>query len=65
MKRISHRDLKMHAKKILLVQEQGGRDYAVRITLCQDMIQYVHQEVVVIFSDEPHYHLSGTVNKQH
>lgn len=30
-------------------------------TLCQDMLQKVYQEDVIL-SDEAHFHVSGTVN---
>lgn len=64
VRRILHRDLKMHPYKIMLVQELSERDFEVRMTLCQDMLRHVQREDVVIFSDEAHFHLSGTVNKQ-
>lgn len=31
-------------------------------TLCQDMLQKVYKEDVVILSDEAHFHVSRTVN---
>lgn len=47
----------MQPYEFLLVHEQSGRDYAVRITLCEDMLQNVKQEKIVIFSEESHFHL--------
>lgn len=64
VRRILHRDLKMHPYKIVTTQELSERDCGVRVRLCQDLLRNIRPEDVVIFSDEAHFHLSGTVNSQ-
>ena len=62
--RILHRDLNMHPYKMMVVQELNERDYETRTTLCRDILQNIPPTAVLICSDEAHFHLSGTVNKQ-
>ena len=40
-----------------------GSDFENHTKLCRDLLN-VHVTDVVFFSDEAHFHLSGTVNKQ-
>ena len=47
-----------------LVQKLSERDYENRRLLCLEIQQQVSCDDLVIFSDEAHFHLSGTVNKQ-
>jgi hypothetical protein len=63
VRRILHRDLKLHPYKIQVVQELTVRDLDTRTNLCRD-IQQIPRTAVLIFSDEAHFHLAGTVNKQ-
>ena len=54
----------MHPYKMMLAQELSERDWETRQTLCQEVQQHVPRAAVVLFSDEAHFHLCGTVNKQ-
>lgn len=64
VRRILHRDLKLHPYKIVITQELSERDFETRTTLCRELLRNVRPTDVLIFSDEAHFHLSGTVNKQ-
>lgn len=53
--------------KIALVQDLSGRDIGpklgiMRTIMFQDMLRNVYHEIVVIFSEKAHFHLSGAVN---
>jgi len=62
--RILLQELKMHPYKIVVTQELFPRDLETRTTLCRDFLQNVPRTDVLLFTDEAHFHLSGTVNKQ-
>ena len=62
--RILHRSLHMHPYKIMVVQELSESDYETRTNLSRDILQSIPPTSVTICSDEAHFHLSGTVNKQ-
>ena len=49
---------------MVLVQELSERDYENRRSLCLEIQQQVLCNDIVIFSDEAHFHLSRTINKQ-
>ena len=49
---------------MVLIQEFSERDYENHRLLCLEIQQQVSCDDLVIFSDEAHFHLSGTVNKQ-
>jgi len=63
VRRILHRDLRMHPYKSAIAQKLKGRDFENRTKLRRDLLN-VRVTDVVFFSDEAHFHLSGTVNKQ-
>jgi len=63
VRRILHRDLRMHPCKIAIAQKLKGSDFKNHTKLCRDLLN-VRVTDVVFFSDEAHFHLSGTVNKQ-
>jgi len=64
VRRILHADLKMHLYKMMVAQELSVTDWETRRTLSEDILQHVPPTAVVWCSDEAHFHLSGTVNKQ-
>ena len=64
VRRMLHRDLKMYPYKMLIAQEVSDRDFETRVTLCQDLLWNVPRTAVLLFSDEAHFHLSGSENKQ-
>jgi hypothetical protein len=53
----------MHLYKTAIAQKLKGSDCENRTKLCRDLLN-VRVTDVVFFSDEAHFHLSGTVNKQ-
>ncbi|XP_014776286.1 uncharacterized protein LOC106873445 [Octopus bimaculoides] len=64
LRRILHNDLQMHPYKMILSQELSERDIETRRALCLEMQQNIPNASVVLFSDEAHFHLCATVNKQ-
>jgi len=62
VRRILHRDLRMLPYKIAIAQKLKGSDFENRTKLCCDLLNI--RVTDVFFSDEAHFHLSGTVNKQ-
>jgi len=61
--RILHQELKMHPYKIVVTQELFPRDLETRTTLCRDLLRNVPRTDILLFTDEAHFHPSGTVNK--
>jgi len=53
----------MHPYKIAIAQKLKGHDFENCTKLCRDLLN-VRVTDIVCFSDEAHFHLSGTVNKQ-
>ena len=64
VKLILHTHLHMHPYKMMITQELSERDFETRRAVCEDILQNIPVGVVLISSDEAHFHLSGTVNKQ-
>ena len=64
VRRILHLDLKFHPYKLMVVQELLDRDHKIRVACCQDILEHVPANAVLITSDEALFHLSGYVNKQ-
>ena len=48
----------------MVVQELLDRDHEIRVACCQDILEHVPANPVLITSDEAHFHLSSYVNKQ-
>ncbi|PNF19049.1 hypothetical protein B7P43_G11702 [Cryptotermes secundus] len=66
VRRILQNDLRFHPYKMQIVQQLKVRDYVQREDFAVRM-QLVFEEdenALVIMSDEAHFHLNGTVNKQ-
>ena len=57
VRRMLHRNLKMHPYKMEIEQELSDRDFETRVTLCQDLFRNIPRTAVLLFSD-----LSSTVN---
>lgn len=64
VRRILHAELHFHPYKIMVTHELNERDFQRRRSSCQEILQAVLPEGIVWSSDEAHFHLSGTVNKQ-
>ena len=54
----------MHPYKMMLSKELCKRDIETRRALCLEIQQHVSHATAVLFSNEAHFHLCGTVNKQ-
>ena len=64
IRRILRKELQMHPYKIMLAQELNENDFETRRALCLEIQQNVRMDALVLYSDEAHFHLCGTVNKQ-
>ena len=66
VQRILHKDLVFQPYKIMTVQQLNPRDYQQRLSFCQTMLNMFEEndDLTLIMSDEVHFHLNGTVNKQ-
>ena len=62
--RILQLDLHLHPYKMMLAQELNQQVWETRRILCQEILDSVSPDVVEWRSDEAHFHLSDTVNKQ-
>ena len=63
LRRIMKNDLKMHPYKLAMVNKLNPNDLETRKEQCQRMLQ-INPSSTIFFSDEAHFHLCGTVNKQ-
>lgn len=68
VRRILHHDLNFHPYKMQVAQQLLDRDKVLRLEFCQTLRRLMNQHPTLInnllMSDEAHFHLSGTVNKQ-
>ena len=66
VRRILHQDLNFHPYKLMLVQKLNQQDFGRRTTFAETMLQMFEEdpELVILTSDEAHFHLNGSVNKQ-
>ena len=66
MQRILHKDLVFQPYKIMTVQQLNPGNYQQRLSFCQTMLDMFeeNENLTLIMSDEAHFHLNGTVNKQ-
>ncbi|PNF41811.1 hypothetical protein B7P43_G02047 [Cryptotermes secundus] len=66
VKRILQNDLRLHPYKKQIFQQLKVRDYAQRedFAVRTQLIFEGNENALVIMSDETHFHLNGTVNKQ-
>jgi hypothetical protein len=61
-----HKDLGFHPYKLAIVQEVNENDYPKRLEFAQTMLNIFeeHEDLLVVMSDEAHFHLNGAVSKQ-
>lgn len=64
VRRILHEELQFHPYKLAVVQQLSERDFVARQNACELLLDNLPQAAVVFFSDEAHFHISGSVNKQ-
>ena len=64
VRRILHFDLHFHPYKMAVVHELHSRDYENRVRCCSNILNQVSLDDCVITTDEAHFYLSGSLNKQ-
>jgi hypothetical protein len=64
LRRILHAELKLHPYKMMLAQELSERDHTNRRAISAEILEQVPAAAVLLSSDEAHFRISGTVNKQ-
>jgi transposase len=64
VRRILHTDLHLHPYKIMIGQELSPADWGRHTDCCNGILAAVPPTGILWSSDEAHFHLSGTVNKQ-
>ena len=66
VQRILHKYLAFQSHKIMPVQQLNPRDYQQRLSFCQTMLDMFEEnkDLTLIMSDEAHFYINGTVNKQ-
>lgn len=61
---ILKKDLKFHPFKIQIVQALKPNDHNMRKKFCETMLERFRTVNTIFWSDEAHFHLNGSVNKQ-
>lgn len=61
---ILKKDIKLHPFKIQIVQALKPDDYNLRKNFCEMMLERFRTVNTIFWSDEAHFHLNGSVNKQ-
>lgn len=66
IRKILQQDLKFHSYKMQVVQELKISDYEKRVNFAVLMQELLHHNpnAILSMSDEAHFHLNGSVNKQ-
>ena len=66
VRQILHKDLGFHPYKMMIVQTLNKGDYQQRSAFAQLMLEIIeeHKDMIIMMSDEAHFHLNGSVNKQ-
>jgi len=66
VRRILHKDLRLHPYKMAIVQELNVRDYAQKAAFTENMIAIFedNNNAIIMMSDEAHCQLNCVVNKQ-
>jgi len=61
-----HKDLGFHPYKMMIVQTLNEGDYQRRLAFAELMLEIIeeHEDMIIMMSDEAHFHLNGSVNKQ-
>ena len=66
VRQILHKDLGFHPYEMTIVQALNERDYQPRLAFAELMLEVIeeHEDAIIMMSDEAHFHLNGSVNKQ-
>ena len=65
LQRILHGELNFHPYTIMIVQKLLPSDFVQRRLFCERMLEIIaSDDVMLMMSDEAHFHLDGYVNKQ-
>jgi hypothetical protein len=63
VRRILKKDLNFHANKMVVVQELRDCDMANSSTIAERLIRILSDNVIILMTDEAHFHLPGCVSK--
>ena len=63
---ILHKDLGFHPYKMVIIQTLNEEDYQQHLAFAKLMLEIIkeHEDTIIMMSDEAHFHLNGSVNKQ-
>jgi len=66
VRRILHKDLGFHPYKMMIVQTLNEGHYQQRSAFAELMLESIeeNEDAIIMTSDEAHFHLNGSVNKQ-
>ena len=66
VRRILHKDLGFHPYKMMIVQTLNEGDYQQHSAFAELMLEIIeeNEDTIIMMSDEAHFHLNGSVNKQ-
>jgi hypothetical protein len=64
MGRILHKNLNFYLYKIVIVQKLSDRDMANRNTIAERLVGTLSDYVIILKTNEAHFHLPGYINKQ-
>jgi len=66
VRRILHKDLGFHPYKMTILQTLNEGDYEQRSAFAELMFEIIeeNEDAIIMMSDEAHFHLNGSVNKQ-
>jgi hypothetical protein len=62
-RRILHKGLNFHPYKMVVVRELSDLDMANRRAVAERLIGILRDDVIILMTDDAHFHLSGSVNK--
>ena len=66
VRRILHKDLGFYPYKMMIIQMLNEGDYQQRSAFTELMLEIIEQneDTIILMSDEAHFHLNSSVNKQ-
>ena len=66
LRRILHKDLGFHPYKMMIIQTLNKGDYQQCSAFAELMLEIIeeNEDAIIMMSDEAHFHLNGSVNKQ-
>ena len=63
---ILHKGLGFHPYKMVIIQTLNEEDYQQHLAFAKLMLEIIkeHEDAIIMMSDEAHFHLNGSANKQ-